>query len=201
MKNNFLSITNWLLEEKNLTNFSDPELDYSELFRLFNFFNDVLPEDIDKDLFDKNKYYAAIIPKEMNELLQKKFNTNNGLSIKKKLDKKWHPFIDFLYEKFKNGKKKIISKEALSNVYFGEDYKTNDQSFHNFIKNPKYLETIKDPELKKYYKSFDWFDKHSNDIPIPVILNLNNKYYLVGGNRRLCWLLSKGLKKIPVWII
>jgi len=57
MKNNFLSITNWLLEEKNLTNFSDPELDYSELFRLFNFFNDVLPEDIDKDLFLKiNKF-------------------------------------------------------------------------------------------------------------------------------------------------
>lgn len=197
----FLSLYEWLFESKNGMKFISPELDYSELFRLFNYFNDKLPENIDKSLFNKKKYYAQVIPEEMNNIIaDRKFNVNNGLSIKKKIDKKWHPFIDFLYEKFKNGEKKIIDKNFLKNVYFGENYKSNDQSFHNFIKNPNYREKLQG-DLKDYFKSFDWFDKNPDKIPIPVILDLEGKYYLVGGNRRLCWLLSKKLEKIPVWII
>ena len=200
-KMKFISLNKWLNEQKNNISFNNPEIDYSELFRLFNFFNEILPDNIAKDLFDKNKYYAEIIPEKMNDLLQKKYNIKNGLFIKKKIDEKWWPFIDFLYEKFKNGHEKIVDIDFLKDVYFGEDYKSNKQSFHNFIKNPNYIDTIKKEELKDYFKSFDWFDKNTNNIPLPVILHINNIYYLVGGNRRLSWMISKGMKKIPIWLI
>jgi hypothetical protein len=193
------SLNEWLNEQKQLS-FSSPELDYSELFRLFNVFNDSLPDNIEKKLFNKNKYYAEVISKETNEILQGKFNIKNGLSIKKKLNKKWWAFIDFLYTKFKSGQKKEVDINFLDNVYFGEDYKSNEQSFHNFIKDPDYRDKV-EGELKDYYNSFDWFDKNTNNIPLPVILKINNNYYLVGGNRRLSWMISKGMKKILIWLI
>lgn len=180
--------------------YSFPELDYSEFFRLYNVFNNLLPKDINKSLFDKNKYYAELISKNDNKVLvEEKFKDN--IKVKEKVDKKWHPLIDFIYNKFKSGKKTEINKNFLKNVYFGEHQKSNDQSFHNFIKNPDYVETVKDTELKDYYKSFKWFDKNPNKIPTPVIIKLKNKYFLVGGNRRISWLLSKGLNKISVWLI
>jgi hypothetical protein len=193
------SLNEWLNEQKQLS-FSSPELDYSELFRLFNVFNDSLPDNIEKKLFNKNKYYAEVISKETNEILQGKFNIKNGLSIKKKLNKKWWAFIDFLYTKFKSGQKREVDINFLDNVYFGEDYKSNEQSFHNFIKDPDYRDKV-EGELKDYYNSFDWFDKNTNNIPLPVILKINNNYYLVGGNRRLSWMISKGMKKILIWLI
>ena len=190
----------FLSELENLK-FVSPELDYSELFRIFNVFSKSLPKDIDKKLFDKNKYYVEMIPKKMNDILANtKFNIKNGLGIKKKIDKKWHPFIDFIYEKFKNGKNKTVDPNFLSNVYFGETYKKNKQSFHNFIKDPDYKENKKG-DLNDYFKSFDWFDKNPNKIPTTVIIKINDNYYLVGGNRRLSWILSRGVKKIPIWLI
>ena len=202
----FTSYNNWVNEQKKYDiNFIDPELDYSELFRLLNIFNDILPDNIDKTLFDKNKYYAELISSEENESLQQKFNIDNGLEIKNKIDKKWHPFIDYIFNIFKQGKKLKINLNSLNNVYFGEDYKENQQSFHNFIRNPNYLKYVKDNDVElynNYYKdSFDWFNKNTDKIAIPVIIKIKNKYFLVGGNRRLCWLLSKGIKSIPIWLI
>ena len=190
-----------LFEGKKELSFIDPELDYQEFFRLYNHFNKELPENIDKDLFDSSVYYAEIIPKKMNDELHKKFNIENGLDVKDNIDEKWYPFIDFVYDNFKKGKKEEVDLDFLNNVYFGEDIKKNKQSFHNFIKDPNYRETIKDKNLKEYYESFDWFDKNESKIPLPIIQKLKDKYYLVGGNRRLSWLISKGQKNIPVWLI
>jgi len=189
-----------LFEGKEELSFINPELDYSEFFRLYNYFNNELPKNVDKYLFDKSKYYADMIPKKMNNELQKKYNADNGLKVKDDIDKKWHPFIDFINKEFKKGKQTKVNVDFLKDVYFGEDYKTNKQSFHNFIKDPKFNEK-QTGELKDYYKSFDWFESNKNEIPLPVITQLNDKYYLVGGNRRLSWLLSKGEKNIPVWLI
>jgi hypothetical protein len=139
------------------------------------------------------------------EALQRKFNIKNAEEIKPEIDEKWHPLIDYIYEIFKKGEKKQVDLNFLNNVNFGEDYKENKQSFHNFIKNPKYLDVVKqkDPKLyKEYYKdSFNWFDKNPDKIPIPVILQIKDKYFLVGGNRRVCWMLSKGIKSFPIWLI
>jgi hypothetical protein len=199
----FESYKNWLNEEESMK-FINSELDYSELFRLFNHFNDVLPKNMDKSIFDKNKYYAELISKDENKALQEKFNIANAMNIKDKIDKKWHPLVDYIYKIYKNGVKKEVDLNFLNNVYFGEDQKSNEQSFHNFIKNPKYFETLdKNSDLyKDYYKdSFEWFDKNPDKIPVPVILQLKDRYFLVGGNRRICWLISKGIKKMPIWLI
>ena len=193
------SLYEFLNESKSEVSFISPELDYSELFRLYNVLNKDLPDNIDKSLFDSDKYYAQIIPEKMNDMMQKKFSAKNGSSIKSKIDDKWHPFVDFLFSKFKGGSKKTVDLNFLSNVYFGENYKSNDQSFHNFIKDPDYREKAGD--LKKYFKSFDWFDNNTKNIPIPVIAKIGSKHFLVGGNRRLSWMISKGMKEIPVWVI
>jgi hypothetical protein len=188
-----------LNESKESISFVDPELDYSELFRLYNVLNKELPADIDKSLFDSDKYYAQVIPKGMNNILQKKYSSGNGDSVKSEVDAKWHPFIDFLLKKFRGGTKKTVGLDFLKDVYFGEDYKSNEQSFHNFIIDPDYRKKAK--SLDNYFDSFNWFDKHKENIPLPVIAKIGSRYFLVGGNRRLSWLISKGVKEIPVWLI
>ena len=62
------SLYEFLNESKSEVSFISPELDYSELFRLYNVLNKDLPDNIDKSLFDSDKYYAQIIPEKMNEL-------------------------------------------------------------------------------------------------------------------------------------
>ena len=194
-------LTYKLFEGKEELSFTDPELDYQEFFRLYNHFNEELPKNIDKELFDSSVYYAEIITKKMNSELRNKFNIENGLDVKDNIDEKWYPFIDFVYSNFKKGKKEDVGLDFLNNIYFGEDIRKNRQSFHNFIKTPNYREILTDKGLKEYYESFDWFDKNQSKISLPVIQKLKGKYYLVGGNRRLSWLISKGQKNIPVWLI
>lgn len=48
-------------EKNNNVSFIEPELDYSEFFRLFNVKNEYLPKNIDKNLFDESKYYVDIV--------------------------------------------------------------------------------------------------------------------------------------------
>ena len=187
------------LEQPKKIKFIKPELDYSELFRLFNYNNSELPDEIDKNLFDKTKYYGEVISTNMNNKLQQKFNIHNGNKIKKEITKKWHDFVDYLFELFKSGEEKTVNLDFIKNVYFGENYKKNQQSFHNFINDEEY--NLKNDDLKDYYKSFEWFEKNQNKIAMPVILKLKSKYFLVGGNRRLSWLISKSYKKFKIWEI
>ena len=181
--------------------FTKPEIDYSEFFRLFNHFNNFIFNDIKTIEFDDSKYYTDIIPEDINRILNKKYTISNGLDILDLLPEEYHPIIEFFYTLFINGQNKVVDLNFLNNVYFGEDYKSNEQSFHNFIKNKHYLNTITDPDLKEYFlQSFKWFE-YSHKIPTPVIINLNNNYYLLGGNRRICWLITKGYNKIPIWLL
>jgi len=189
-------------KENEKTSFIEPELDYSEFFRIFNVLNSKLPSNIDKKLFDKDVYYAQIVGKKTNVALQKKFNKSNALQIKDDIDIKWYPFIDYIFKIFNNGKKTNVDVDFLKNVYYGEteDNKYGDNSFHNFI-DIGFKKNDKTDDDKEYWKSFEYFDKHKNNIPLPVIINIGRKYYLSGGNRRLSWLLYRGLKTISVFLI
>jgi len=179
-----------------------PELDYSEFFRLFNYLNNVLPNFINKKLFNKNKYYAELINDRTNKLLNYKFNKKNALKILHAIDKKWYPFIKFIYKLFIRGKIITVDLDFLNNVYFEYNKIQTAQSFHNFIKDKQYNKHIKDDELKKYFNiSFKWFENNSDNIHIPVIIKIENNYYLVGGNRRLSWLIHKGYEEIPIYLI
>ena len=133
----FISLNSWLNEKANQFVFADPELDYSEFFRLFNYFNDKLPDSMDKSIFNKEKYYAELVSEKENDALQEKFNIKNALQLKNKIHYKLLPLVGYSYEIFKKGKKTEEDISFLNNVYFWEDYKKNDQSFHNFIENPK----------------------------------------------------------------
>jgi len=173
--------------------FIEPELDYSEFFRHIIHFKKHIPSNIIEPL-DNIKYLDQIDNWKL--LTKYKYNKSNGLNIKNKINKKWYNIIDFIYNKFINGKYIFLDIDfIINNVRI--DYKNikDDYSFHNFI-NDKY-----NYKNNLYFTlSFNWFNKY-NKIPIPVLSKINNKYYLSGGNRRLSWLILKEFQIIPFYVV